>query len=283
MYCKHIICSTKHRQSASKFIKSRKDCSSIEFDNSRILYQFKKSIASLAITLKALVESGNDEGNGRCAKKRRLPAFAGHNAGMKAMIEIVRHSSDLGIKYLTVYAFSTENWKRSREEIGGIFRLLIKYVDSQLSELDKNNVKVHVLGDMKAFPDNVRESLEKTLNTTRNNTGLRFSICLNYGGRDEIVHAVRSIVSDAAAGTAGPEDVDEALICKRLWTGIEGIPDPELLIRTSGEERVSNFMLWQCAYSEFVFENALWPDFTPEKYDKAIEKYQQRNRRFGGR
>lgn len=223
------------------------------------------------------------DGNGRWAKKRRLPAFAGHNAGMKAMIEIVRHSSDLGIKYLTVYAFSTENWKRSREEIGGIFRLLIKYVDSQLSELDKNNVKVHVLGDMKAFPDNVRESLEKTLNTTRNNTGLRFSICLNYGGRDEIVNAVRSIVSDAAAGTAGPEDVDEALICKRLWTGIEGIPDPELLIRTSGEERVSNFMLWQCAYSEFVFENALWPDFTPEKYDKAIEKYQQRNRRFGGR
>ena len=223
------------------------------------------------------------DGNGRWAKKRFLPAVAGHNAGMKAMIEIVRHADHIGIKYLTVYAFSTENWKRSREEVKGIFGLLVKYVDSQLKELDENNVKVNILGDVGAFPEEAIDRLEKTVATTRDNTGLVFNIALNYGGRDDIRRACESIGKDVRDGKLAPEDISEEEIGKRLWTGTYDVPDPELLIRTSGEERLSNFLLWQCAYSEFVFADALWPDFTPEEMDKAIEIYQKRNRRFGGR
>lgn len=223
------------------------------------------------------------DGNGRWAKKRFLPAFAGHNAGMKAMIEIVRHADHLGIGYLTVYAFSTENWKRSEEEVGGIFRLLIKYVDSQLRELVENNVRVNILGDISVFPDDVSERLQRTIGTTKDNTGLVFNIALNYGGRDDIKRAFQALGREVKEGKLDPEDISEDEISKRLWTGAYGVPDPELLIRTSGEERISNFLLWQCAYSEFVFADALWPDFTPDEMDKAIEEYQKRNRRFGGR
>ncbi|MDO4859900.1 MAG: isoprenyl transferase [Bacillota bacterium] len=223
------------------------------------------------------------DGNGRWAKKRFLPAFAGHNAGMKAMIEIVRHASDIGIGYLTVYAFSTENWKRSREEVGGIFKLLVRYVDSQLKELHANNVKVNILGDVSVFPDEAIERLDRMVTTTKDNTGMVFNIALNYGGRDDIRRACVSVAEEVKAGRLEPEDITEEEIGKRLWTGIKDVPDPELLIRTSGEERISNYLLWQIAYSEFVFADALWPDFTPEEMDKAIEKYQKRDRRFGGR
>ncbi len=226
------------------------------------------------------------DGNGRWAKRKGLPRLAGHNAGMLAMKEIVKASSVLGVKYLTVYAFSTENWKRSREEVGGIFRLLVKYVDSELSELHENNVRVRVLGDYSVIPKAAVERLEKSLKTTEHNSGLQFNIALNYGSRAEIVRAVNRIRDDIKLGRLDREsEITEELIGKYLYTGEENgsIPDPDLIIRTSGEERLSNFMLWQSAYSEFAFTDILWPDFTPEEYEKIIEDYQKRDRRFGGR
>lgn len=226
------------------------------------------------------------DGNGRWAKKRLLPRVAGHNAGMLAMKEIVKASSTLGVKHLTVYAFSTENWKRTEDEISGIFKLLIKYVDSELDELNENNVKVRILGDYSVIPKAAIDRLEKSLKTTCNNTGLQFNIALNYGSRAEIVRAVNRINRDVKEGIL-PEDteVTEELISRYLYTGEENgnIPDPDLIIRTSGEERLSNFLLWQSAYSEFAFTDVLWPDFTPAEYERLIEVYQNRDRRFGGR
>lgn len=226
------------------------------------------------------------DGNGRWAKKRGLPRLAGHNAGMLAMKEIVKASSVLGIKYLTVYAFSTENWKRSQEEVGGIFKLLVKYVDSELSELHENNVKVKVLGDYSVIPKIAIERLEKSLRTTAENTGLQFNIALNYGSRAEIVRAVNRIRQDMESGILDKDtEITEELISRYLYTGVENgnIPDPDLIIRTSGEERLSNFMLWQSAYSEFAFTDVYWPDFSPAEYERLIEAYQNRDRRFGGR
>lgn len=225
------------------------------------------------------------DGNGRWASERGLPRLAGHNAGMKAMKKIVDHSDKLGIKYLTVYAFSTENWKRSIAEVSGIFKLLVKYVDSDLRELVKNNVKVKVLGDYRALPKDAVNSLERTLKETENNTGLQFNIALNYGGRDEIKNAVKAVSEKVRDGIISSEDITDEVIASQLWTGSlhADAPDPELIIRTSGELRLSNFLLWQSAYSELVFPKVLWPDFTPEEYEKAIADYQSRERRFGGR
>ena len=225
------------------------------------------------------------DGNGRWAKQRGVPRVAGHRAGMEAMKKIVDHSDKLGIKYLTVYAFSTENWKRTAEEVSGIFGLLVTFVKRDLKELIDNNVRVEVLGDWSAIPEDARRSLEKTLSETKSNTGLQFNIALNYGARDEIRRSVADIAAKAKAGELEPEDVTEELIAEGLWTGKNHAysPDPELIIRTSGEERLSNFMLWQGAYSEFVFSDVLWPDFTPEEYEKCIAEYQSRDRRFGGR
>lgn len=225
------------------------------------------------------------DGNGRWAKVRNLPRLAGHNAGMKAMKEIVKRSSALGVKHLTVYAFSTENWKRPPLEVGGIFKLLVTYVDSELAELHENNVRVKILGDYDALPKDVIFRLEKTLQTTKDNTGLQFNIALNYGSRDEIAKAVRQIAETVRQGGLLPEEISEEKIGEMLYTGrlFADVPDPELCIRTSGEKRLSNFLLWQCAYSEFVFTDVFWPDFTPEEYEKAIEEFQKRERRFGGR
>lgn len=226
------------------------------------------------------------DGNGRWAKRKGLPRIAGHNAGMMSMKEIVKASSTLGVKYLTVYAFSTENWKRSAEEVGGIFKLVVKYVDSELAELHENNVKVKILGDYSAVPKAAVDRLEKSLETTKNNTGLQFNIALNYGSRAEIVRAVNNIKRDMDNGVLSADlEITEELISRYLYTGTENgdIPDPDLIIRTSGEERLSNFMLWQSAYSEFGFTDVLWPDFTPAEYERMIEAYQNRDRRFGGR
>ena len=225
------------------------------------------------------------DGNGRWAKKRGLPRVAGHNAGMKTMKKIVDHSDKLGIQYLTVYAFSTENWKRSAVEVSGIFKLLVTYVNSELQELIDNNVKVKVLGDYSSIPSDAKKSLEKTLEQTKENTGLQFNIALNYGGRDEIRRAVCDIGRDIQQGLLKPEDITEELIGSHLFTGSlhADVPDPELVIRTSGELRLSNYLLWQTAYSELVFADVLWPDFTTEEYEKAICEYQSRDRRFGGR
>ena len=224
------------------------------------------------------------DGNGRWAKKKNLPRLAGHNAGMLAMKEIVKASSSLGIKYLTVYAFSTENWKRSQEEVGGIFKLVVKYVASELDELHANHVRVRIMGDYKQVPEAARKSLEKSLETT--NTGLQFNIALNYGSRAEITRAVNRIRDDLKKGVLlADKEITEELISEYLYTGNENgnIPDPDLIIRTSGEERLSNFMLWQSAYSEFAFTDVLWPDFSPEEFERILEEYQSRDRRFGGR
>lgn len=225
------------------------------------------------------------DGNGRWAQKNKVSRLAGHNAGMLAMKEIIKRADVLGIKYLTVYAFSTENWKRSKEEVGGIFGLLVKYVASELEELDRNNVKVRILGDYTKIPKTAAASIEKALKTTQDNDGLQFSIALNYGSRQEIVRAVKKICQKAEAGEISENDITEELVAGALYTGEENgnIPDPDLVIRTSGEERISNFLLWQCAYSELAFTDSLWPDFTPDEFEEMIWQYTKRNRRFGGR
>ena len=217
------------------------------------------------------------DGNGRWAESRGLPKYRGHEAGMDAMIEIVRHASDTGIEHLTVYAFSTENWKRSEEEVKGIFQLLLIYVNRELEELHRNNVKVDVFGDWGPFSKTVRNALNKTIRKTAENTGLRFHICLNYGSRAEIMRAAAEI-----AGRAGGADgMNEEDFAAFMYTA--GVPDPDLLIRPGGEKRISNFLLWQAAYSELVFSDVLWPDYTPRDFDEAIEEYRSRKRRFGGR
>ena len=196
------------------------------------------------------------DGNGRWAESRGLPKFKGHEAGMETMIEIVRHASDLGIGHLTVYAFSTENWKRSEEEVKGIFQLLLIYVNRELEELHRNNVKVDVFGDWEPFSKTVTDALNKTISRTRGNTGLKFHICLNYGGRAELLRAAKLMADD------GPADYTEEEYEARLYSA--GVPDPDLLIRPGGEKRISNFLLWQTAYSELVFSDILWPDYSPD-------------------
>lgn len=225
------------------------------------------------------------DGNGRWAEKNKTTRIAGHNQGMYAMKEIIKRADVLGIKYLTVYAFSTENWKRSQEEVGGIFKLLVKFVASELAELNENNVKVHMLGDYRQIPPSAEASIEKALATTARNDGLQFNIALNYGSRAEITRAVRQIGEDLAAGRITAEDIDEDMVSRHLYTGDENgnIPDPDLIIRTSGEQRLSNFLLWQAAYSEFSFTDSLWPDFTPDEFEEMVEEFTHRGRRFGGR
>lgn len=223
------------------------------------------------------------DGNGRWAKKRGLPAVVGHNAGMKAMKKIVRCASNMGISYLTVYAFSTENWKRTAEEVTGIFKLLVKYVNSDLQELSKENVRVRILGDYEELPDYALGKLRETISETKDNTGMQFNIAINYGSRVEIVRAMNKAVKENIE--KGKKEIDESDLEKNLYTGEENdfIPDPDVVIRTSGEERLSNFLLWQTAYSELMFTKTLWPDFTPEEFSEMIESYSRRDRRFGGR
>ncbi len=221
------------------------------------------------------------DGNGRWAQSRNLPRVAGHNAGMIAMKEIVKAASSIGVQHLTVYAFSTENWRRSIEEVNGIFKLLIIYVEKELNELHHNNVKVRILGDYEKLPNDAVKSLERSLKTTKDNNGLQFNIALNYGGRDEILRSVKKLAKEVEMGRLKADSITEEDIAKNLYT--YGIPDPDMVIRTSGEMRLSNYLLWQSAYSEFVFTDVLWPDFTREDFEMMIEIFQNRKRRFGGR
>ncbi len=223
------------------------------------------------------------DGNGRWAKKNKVSRVSGHNAGMEAMKRIVEHADHRGLSHLTVYAFSTENWKRTQEEINGIFRLLILFIDRDLLSLHKKNVKVNVLGDYHQLPPKAVERLEKTLALTRNNTGLCFNIALNYGSRKEITQGAIALCQKVQQGLLAVEDLNEGALEQELMTGMRSIPDPDLIIRTSGEMRLSNFLLWQSAYSELVFSPVLWPEFTPAELDRCIETYQKRQRRFGGR
>ena len=221
------------------------------------------------------------DGNGRWAERRGVPKLSGHKAGMEALKKIVRKSGELGISYLTVYAFSTENWKRSEEEVGGIFQILVYYMEREIREIHRNNVKVNILGDYSVIPKKAEKAVRDAVNLTRNNTGLEFNIALNYGGRDEITRAVRKIAAQAEAGQIRPEEIDERMLSAEMDTA--GMADPDLVIRTSGELRLSNFLLWQSAYSELYFTELLWPDFDESAFLAAIADFQHRKRNFGGR
>ncbi len=225
------------------------------------------------------------DGNGRWAKAHGVPRVMGHNAGMQSMKKIVIATSNMGIKYLTVYAFSTENWKRSTEEVSGIFNLIVKYVNSELEELDENNVHINIFGQYDMLPKASIDAIDKMVGRLVDNDGLVFNIALNYGGRDEILRSVRKLCEECRDGSRDPADLTEDDISKYLWSGSANfdVPDPDLIIRTSGEERISNFLTWQSAYSELMFTDTLWPDFTPEEYASMIDAYASRDRRFGGR
>jgi undecaprenyl diphosphate synthase len=215
------------------------------------------------------------DGNGRWAKAKNRPRLFGHNAGMKTLKKIVRASSDAGIKIITMYAFSTENWKRSPEEVDGLMNIAVEYFHKEVGELHQNNVKINVIGNLNGLGKKVREAALKAIDTTAENTGLVLNIALNYGGRDEILHAVKELITQGIS----PEAVTEQHISDHLYT--KGQPDPDLLIRTGGESRLSNFMLWQMAYTEFMFTDIYWPDFEVEVYYEMIKNYQNRNRRYG--
>lgn len=219
------------------------------------------------------------DGNGRWAKKRLLPRKAGHVAGSKTVEQICEDAYNLGINYLTVYAFSTENWKRPQDEVDALMKLLRQYLKDCIKRSTKNNMCVRVLGDITPLDEDLKKSIVELEEATKNNTGLHFQVALNYGSRDEIIRGVKKMCTEAAEGILSPEQIDEQMIGKYLDT--EGIPDPDLLIRTSGEQRLSNFLLWQLAYTEFYFTDVLWPDFNKKELEKAIDYYNGRDRRFG--
>lgn len=220
------------------------------------------------------------DGNGRWAKKRNMPRVKGHYEGMQTVKKITKYASKLGIQYLTLYAFSTENWARPKEEVSYLMDLPEKMFTSFMPELMENNVKVEVIGVVEKLPENTRKAVEDAIEQTKNNTGLKLIFALNYGSKDEIVTAVKRIAQGAANNEYKVEEIDEQLISDNLFT--KYTPDPDLLIRTSGEQRISNFLLWQIAYSEFIFTKVAWPDFVEEEFYKALLEYQSRDRRFGG-
>lgn len=219
------------------------------------------------------------DGNGRWAKSRSLPRIAGHHAGMKTVKEIVKAADEIGVKYLTMYAFSTENWKRPREEVDFLMKLPQEFLSTELDELIERNVCVKMLGSQQELPAHTREALLIAEQKTMENTGLQLNFALNYGSRKEICDAVVELARLVQDGTLQPDEIDEALIDRYLYT--TGIPEPDLLIRTSGEIRLSNFMLWQLAYTELWFTDVLWPDFSKEHFYGAIAEYQGRARRYG--
>ena len=220
------------------------------------------------------------DGNGRWAKRRGLPRTAGHAAGAETFRTIATYCKDIGLEYLTVYAFSTENWKRPAEEVSAIMGLLKKYLLEAIGKMEKDRVKMKFLGDLSPLSDELKELCLRTEEISTHYDGCQVNICLNYGGRDEIVRAARALAAECAAGEQKAEDITEADLSAHLYTG--GLPDPDLVIRPSGELRLSNFLPWQSAYAEFYFTDVLWPDFTREELNKALAAYQARSRRFGG-
>lgn len=220
------------------------------------------------------------DGNGRWAKARNLPRVQGHRAGAQAVRATLETAARLGIEVITLYAFSTENWKRPKLEIRALWTLLKEFIDSQLDTFKKNNLRFQTIGDIERLDPSVRKYLNRAQEVTRECTGTLVQIALNYSGRHELSRVLRSAVSDAAKGRLDPKSIDEDWIARHLDTA--GIRDPDLLIRTSGEQRVSNFLLWQIAYSEIYFTTVLWPDFGTKEFLEAIRAYQQRDRRFGG-
>lgn len=220
------------------------------------------------------------DGNGRWAKKRMLPRNAGHAAGSKNVEKICEAAWNMGIEYVTMYAFSTENWSRPQEEVDALMKLLHSYLRDCIKTSKKNNMQVRVIGDITRLEPQLQDKIRELEQVSAQNTGLHFQVALNYGGRDEITRAVRRMVQDACDGKLSSEDVQEARIVDYLDT--RDIPDPDLMIRTSGEQRLSNYLLWQLAYAEFYFTDVLWPDFDKKELAKAVEFYQSRDRRYGG-
>lgn len=221
------------------------------------------------------------DGNRRWAKEKGLDYRLGHKEGAEALRRIAKYANKLGVKYLTVYAFSTENWKRTKEEVGALMLLLQKYLEEFLSSDDFENIKVNMLGNIADLDTGLQKSINKIIEKTKNNTGLVLNIAFNYGGRDEIVRAVRKIAEDVKENKINVEDIDEQTISNSLYTA--GQLEPDLLIRTSGEQRLSNFLLWQLAYTEFYFVQKYWPDFSEQDLDEAIAVFEKRNRKFGGK
>ena len=221
------------------------------------------------------------DGNGRWAKKRLLPRAMGHSAGAKNVEPMCKAAWDLGIKYLTVYAFSTENWTRSDDEVSTLMKLLKEYMEGCIEKSRKNNMRVRVIGDVSKLSKDLQESIKRLEDYSKDFDGLQFQVALNYGGRDDIVRAVKKIAEKASIGELNPDDITDDVISSNLDTA--DIPDPDLLIRTSGELRISNFMLWQMAYTEMYFTDVYWPDFDKKELEKALDYYANRDRRFGGR
>ena len=219
------------------------------------------------------------DGNRRWAKQRNLPIKLGHKQGAETLKSIVRYGNKIGLKYLTVYAFSTENWKRSKDEVDNLMKLLENYLASFTEQADTENVVIRVLGNMEALSESLQKSIADAIKRTEKNTGIVFNIALNYGGRDELVHAVKKISRDVLNGNLNVDNITEETISKNLYT--YDIPDPDLLIRTSGELRLSGFLPWQSVYSEFYFVDKLWPDFNEEDLDMAIDEFNRRTRKFG--
>ncbi|HCC04280.1 MAG TPA: isoprenyl transferase [Clostridiales bacterium] len=219
------------------------------------------------------------DGNRRWAKSKGKPVAMGHKEGAKTLENIVRYANKIGIKYLTVYAFSTENWKRAEEEVSALMFLIQSYIEDYSKRADSENIKVQFLGDTTAFTPKMQKGIKDCIERTKNNTGITFNIALNYGGRAEIIKAVKEIAKDVKEQKIKIENINEELISSKLYTA--GQPDPDLLIRTSGEIRLSNFLPWQLVYSEFLFVEKYWPDFNEQDLDKAIAEYQRRTRKFG--
>lgn len=220
------------------------------------------------------------DGNGRWAGQRGLPRIAGHRAGVRSVQEVIRAAKESGVKILTLYTFSTENWRRPKNEVSALFKLLENYIDNQADDLIKNNIRLSIIGRFEGLPDSVRNKLKDIIDRTKDNTAMVLNLALNYGARTEIVDAVRAVVKDCASGRVKPEEIDEKSFSGYLYT--KDLPDPDLLIRTSGEMRLSNFLLWQLSYSELYISKKLWPDFKDKDFLKAIEEYKKRQRRYGG-
>ena len=219
-------------------------------------------------------------GNGRWAKKRGLPRTAGHKVGAEAFRTIANYAKSIGLRYLTVYAFSTENWKRSEEEVDAIMDLLERYLREAIRDMDKNRVRFCFFGDLSRLSPQLQQEAREAVERSKGYEGVQVNFCLNYGARDEILRAARMFAQACAEGRAKPEDLTEAGFSNLLYSA--GVPDPDLIIRPSGEIRTSNFLLWQSAYSEYYFTDTLWPDFSPADLDRAIDAYQHRSRRYGG-
>lgn len=219
------------------------------------------------------------DGNGRWAKKNGVSRLTGHNQGMLAMKEIIKKADVMGIKYLTVYAFSTENWKRPKDEVDALMKLLKDYLKNCIKRANKNNMRVRVIGDKTGLEPSIQEKIQELEEISSQNTGINFTIAINYGSRDEMIRAMRKLMTDCKNGDILPDEISEDVFAHYLDTS--DLPDPDLLIRTSGEVRLSNYLLWQLAYTEFYFTDVLWPDFNKEELVKAIEYYNGRDRRFG--